>query len=236
MNQILLVDDVKLLLEFQKKFLASSSVHILTACDGIEALEVAHRERPDLIVMDKYMPKMDGIACCSTLKSDPMLKHIPVIMVSNAARPADIEEYTRIGCSDYLAKPIDGKLFLNTIKKYLPAIERRGARVICRAAVQLTRNGAVHPVMSEDISMGGIYLVTDLPIISGEELQLSFVLPRSQVPTEVRGKVTWVNRNSVSGGKGSLPGVGVEFIEITGSGIPLLRRSELTTYVSSSSS
>jgi CheY-like chemotaxis protein/Tfp pilus assembly protein PilZ len=235
MHKILLVDDVKLLLEFQKKFLASSSVHVLTAGDGMEALEVAHRERPDLIVLDKYMPRMDGIACCSTLKSDPLLKHIPVIMVSNAARPADIEEYTRIGCSDYLAKPIDGKLFLNTIKKYLPSIERRGARVICRAKVQLTRNGAVHPVMSEDISMGGIYLVTELPITRGEELQFSFVLPGSQVPTEVRGKVTWVNRGSVSGRGKVPPGIGVEFIEITGAGIPLLRRSELTAYVSSSS-
>lgn len=235
MHKILLVDDVKLLLEFQKKFLASSSVHVLTASDGIEALEVAHRERPDLIVLDKYMPKMDGITCCSTLKSDPLLKHIPVIMVSNAVRPADIEEYTRIGCSDYLAKPIDGKLFLNTIKKYLPSIERRGSRVICRIEVRLICNGAVHLMNSEDVSTGGIYLATEISIARGEEVRISFVLPGSETPTEVRGKVTWVNRDSVSGKGKVSPGIGVEFIEITGSGIPLLRRSELASYVSSCS-
>lgn len=232
MQKILLVDDVKLLLELQKKFLASSAVHILTAGDGAEALEIARRERPDLIVMDKYMPKMDGIACCLALKAEPLLQHIPVIMVSNSARPEDIEEYSRIGCNDYLSKPIDGKLFLNTIQKYLPAIERRGSRVVCRTEVQLSCKGAAYTVRSEDISLGGIYLITSSFLLAGEELQLSFVLPGSDVPTEVRGRVAWVTKGGIPGKELLPPGVGVEFIEITGKGMPLLRKSELNAYVS----
>lgn len=231
MHKILLVDDVKLLLELQKKFLASSNVHILTAGDGSEALEIAHRERPDLIVLDKFMPKMDGIACCSALKADPHLKHIPIIMVSNAVKAEDIEEYTRIGCNDYLAKPIDGKLFLNTIQKYLPSIERRGLRVICRTEVHLSCSGAVHTVMSEDISFGGIYLAAGFSLSRGEEVQLSFVLPGSDTPTEIRGRVAWASRGCLTGRVGLPPGFGIEFLEITGKGMPLLRKSELKDYI-----
>ena len=92
MPKILLVDDVKLLLEIQKGFLASSNLEIFTAGDGLEALDIARQERPDLIILDKYMPRMDGVTCCSTLKNDPYLKRIPVIIVSNADKPEDIDE------------------------------------------------------------------------------------------------------------------------------------------------
>jgi len=231
MHKILLVDDVKLLLEMQKRFLAPSKVNILTAADGAEALEVARRERPDLIVMDRYMPNMDGIVCCATLKADPALVHIPVIMVSNAAQPADIDEYNRIGCNGYLSKPIDGKIFLNTIKKYLPSIERRGQRVTCRIEVRLTRNGSVQVGLSEDLSPGGMYVTSGLPISRGDELSVSFVLPGSDSPTEARGRVAWVNRPGMAVRAGLQPGFGIEFLEITGKGIPLLRTSELKSYI-----
>src|SRR5690242_8703715 len=108
----------------QRKYLASSMAHILTAGDGVEALDVARREFPDLIVMDRYMPRMDGITCCVAIKGDPKLRHIPVIIASNTDSPADLEEYTRAGCSAHLLKPFDGEVFLRTLKKFLPAIER----------------------------------------------------------------------------------------------------------------
>src|SRR6185369_2073121 len=89
MKKILLVDDVRLLLDIQKRFLASSQVRILTAGDGAEALEIVRLEHPDLIIMDKYMPKMNGLDCCVAIKADQSIAHIPVIMSTNAARQAD---------------------------------------------------------------------------------------------------------------------------------------------------
>jgi len=231
MEKILLVDDVKLLLELQKRFLASSPVQILTACDGLEALEVARKEQPQLIVMDKYMPNMDGLTCCREIKADPLLRHIPVIMVSNAPQSVEIEEFRSIGIDAYLAKPIEGKLFLNTIRKYLPSVERRGSRLPCRLPVQLTASGSILDCMSEDISFGGMFVATARPFSRGDELFLSFVLPGCEAPIDVRGVVAWVNSRDV---KSSLPpGVGVEFLEITGSGMPLLRSSELKSFVAS---
>lgn len=235
MHKILLVDDVKLLLEIQKKFLASSLVNILTACNGAEALDVATREMPDLIVMDKYMPIMDGIACCTTLKADNHLKHIPVIMVSNATNPSDIDEYNRAGCSAYLPKPLDGKAFLDTIKKFLPAIERRAVRVPVQIEVRLTMSGAAYQAMSEDITLGGIYVSSVLLVSADEELQLSFILPGSDTPTEATGRVVWVNRTAPIGASGLKPGFGIEFTRITGSGIPFMRIEELKKFIAAHS-
>ncbi len=234
-HKILLVDDVKLLLEIQKKYLVSSAVHILTAGNGLEALDIARRELPDLIVMDRYMPKMDGISCCSAIKGDPKLRHIPVIMASNTDSPAELDECIRAGCSGYLAKPFDGEVFLGTLKKFLPAIERRAGRIPFHAEVRLTINGAVHPGMSEDLTLSGIYVATGAAISKGEELNLSFVIPGSDSPLEARGRVAWVNRKGSDGRTGFKPGLGIELLEITGQGIPFLRRAELNVFVSRNS-
>lgn len=232
MHKILLVDDVKLLLEMQKKYLASSTVHILTAGDGVEALEVARREFPDLIVMDRYMPNMDGMTCCAAIKGDPKLSHIPIIMASNTGSPEELEEYVRAGCSAHLAKPFDGEDFLKTLKQFLPAIERRASRIPFHAEVRLTVSGAVHSGTSEDITLSGIYVATGVLFSKGEELRLSFTLPGSDSPLEVRGRVAWINSNSGKGTNGLKPGIGIEFLEITGQGIPFLRRAELSGFIS----
>lgn len=235
MDKILLVDDVKLLLELQKRFLASSRVQIFTAHDGFEALEVARKELPQLIVMDKYMPNMDGLACCREIKGDPNLRHIPVVMVSNAAHADEVEELRSMGVDDYLSKPLEGKLFLNTIKRYLPAIERRGTRLPCRINVRLTTAGATHAGMSEDIGIGGIYVATGHPFSRGEELLLSFVLPGCEAPIEARGVVAWVNERGNAVKPSLSPGIGIKFIEITGSGMTLVRTSELKSFIAAAS-
>jgi CheY-like chemotaxis protein len=231
MHKILLVDDVKLLLEMQKKYLASSCVQILTAGNGLEALDVARRELPDLIVMDRYMPKMDGVTCCTAIKDDPKLKHIPVIIASNTDTPEDLDEFTRAGFSGFLTKPFDGEVFLKTLKEFLPAIERRASRIPFRAEVRLTIDGTIQSGMSEDVTLNGIYVATEALVSKGEEVALSFMLPGCDSPLEARGRVAWVN-SGVSKGKNELnPGIGIEFLEITGQGIPFLRKAELNAFV-----
>ena len=69
--KVLLVDDVTMFLELQKVFLKLSSVHVLTACNGIEAIEMARRERPALIFMDLHLPGMNGDECCAAIKLAP---------------------------------------------------------------------------------------------------------------------------------------------------------------------
>src|SRR5512137_1616668 len=81
-TEILLVDDAKIFIDIQKDFLKYSPVQIITAYNGIDALETVRRKRPDLIVMDVGMPDPDGVSCCKTIKEEYAHCDIPVILIS----------------------------------------------------------------------------------------------------------------------------------------------------------
>lgn len=225
MKKILLVDDVNLLIEIQKKFLASSCVHIITASNGVEALEQVRRERPDLVVMDKYMPVMNGLECCKAIKADPDIAHIPVIMASNATSGEDVQEFLRAGCAEILSKPLEGKIFLNVIKKYIPDIERRGVRIPVEMQMKILANGLSYDASMENLSINGVFAVTGINAEINDVLKFTFKLPESDVPMEVKGRVVWQRR---SGGE---QGFGVEFMEVVGQGVSLLRINELKKFI-----
>ncbi len=94
--------------------------------DGVDlsadALEVAKRERPDLIVMDIQLPEMSGLEVTEKIKSDPDLAPIPVIAVTAFAMKGDEERIRAAGCEAYLSKPISIDRFISTIKAFLPPI------------------------------------------------------------------------------------------------------------------
>lgn len=87
MSAILLVDDEKDLLELYTDVLEVMGYQVLHAHDGLEALELAYRQRPDLIVTDWMMPRMDGVELCRSLLRDPELEDIPIILHSTRRAP-----------------------------------------------------------------------------------------------------------------------------------------------------
>jgi CheY-like chemotaxis protein len=227
MKKILIVDDVKLLRDVYKRHLATFQVEVFIATEGEEALEIARRELPDLIIMDRYMPKMNGIASCLAIKADPSLAHIPVIMATNAARQDDADECIRAGASGIISKPIESKALLDIIKEYLPEINRRPARVAEALEMKIVADQSLHPALTEDISVNGAFAVSDLHVAVNEELMFSFLLPGKEVPIEAQGRVVWLRKG------GAVPGFGIEFSKITGQGLPMLRLGELKDFVQS---
>jgi CheY-like chemotaxis protein len=232
MDKILLIDDLAMHRDRQKGILSSAQVHVLTASAGDEALAVARRERPNLIVMGGDLPDMDGVSCCREIKTDPLLKHIPVIMLTNAVKSAEFDNYRAAGFTDFLPKPIDSKMYFSTVKKYIPSIERRRVRVPLFTEVMLTGNYGFHVGMTKDIGPKGIYVTSELEPSPDEEFRVSFMLPGSVAPTEVRSKVAWFRNRGCKGDSGVKPGFGVEFLEITGKGNPFHRKCELDSFVS----
>lgn len=220
---VLLVDDVKLLLELEKNFLKHSAVRILTASNGEEALQIAREERPDLIYMDLNMPVMDGKSCCATIKSDPALRSIPVIMVTTAGSQIDELRCREAGCDDYLTKPIDRRLFLEKGRRYVPSIDRRELRVTCMAEISLVNGIVIGNANSSDISVGGLYVAADRSPQSDGELKVSFTLPGSDIKIKAKGRVAWDNSGSARK-KPRLPaGFGLEFTEIDTDAIKEIR-------------
>ena len=117
--QILIVDDNPQNLDIFQTRLAAQGYEILTASDGEEALAVAREKRPDLILLDIMMPKLNGIEVCRRLKSDPSLPFMPIIMVTAKADPKDVVAGLEAGADEYLAKPVDQTALVARVKSML---------------------------------------------------------------------------------------------------------------------
>lgn len=223
-KKVLLVDDVKLLLELEKAFLRGLPVDVLVAHNGAEALEIVKRERPDLIYLDLNMPIMDGPTCCRNLKADPATKGIPVIMVTTAGREQDELLCREAGCDDYITKPINGKIFLEKGRKCIADFERRQRRFSLSADVQFLKNGEPRYGMITDISPGGLFIALPGDAMPDDPVDLSFSLPLNgkTVLVAARGRVAWEN-NADSLRKPAYPaGIGVEFTDIDPAVIALI--------------
>lgn len=210
--KILLVDDVQLILELEKSFLKFLPVRVMTARNGQEALDLARRERPDLIYMDLNMPVMDGPSCCAAIKADPDLAATPVIMVTTAGRVEDEALCRQAGCSDFLTKPIDRRVFLEKGRTYIPTIDRREPRVACAAPLSVSSGGDSVRGVSADLSIGGMYVATNLPVAADSPVELTFVVPGAEGrEVSATGRVAWENGGDRRR-KPCLPvGFGVEF-------------------------
>jgi len=214
-SKILLVDDVSMFLELQKTFLKFSSVHVLTAQDGVEALGMVKKERPSLVFMDLHMPIMDGAECCARIKADAEFKSLPVVMITSEGKGEDRQLCYKAGCDDFLTKPLDRTLFLETARKYLPAIDRRDSRIPCRAKVKFRAFGITLSAEILDLSPNGIFIAADYEVALGTILEVVFQLPENGALIQSKGRVAWLN-NCKERKKSKLPvGFGIEFIAMT---------------------
>jgi two-component system cell cycle response regulator DivK len=117
-KKILVVEDVELNRDLVVQLL-EDRYEVLTATDGRAALEVAERERPDLILMDLSLPVVDGWEATRRIKANAALEDIPIIAVSAHAMTGDAEKARLAGCDDYLSKPLDDQLLFEKLTKFL---------------------------------------------------------------------------------------------------------------------
>ncbi len=111
-GRVLIVDDTQPNLLLLERQLSDEFFDVLTARSGAQALEIAARERPDIILLDVMMPGMDGFEVCRRLKADRALMHIPVVMVTALDQPAARVQALDAGADDFLIKPVrDIELF-----------------------------------------------------------------------------------------------------------------------------
>lgn len=120
-KKILVVDDSATSLMWQRMILQQEAYDLVTARDGQEGVERAVAERPDLILMDVMMPRMDGFAACRALRANPATSAIPVIMVTTRSEWNSVESGYTSGCSDYITKPIDRLELLAKVRSCLAA-------------------------------------------------------------------------------------------------------------------
>ena len=118
-KRVLIVDDSPTALLWQRMLLQMEQYETLTAADGAEGVLVATRERPDLILLDVSMPKMDGIEACRALRAAPETADIPILMVTTHSEMDNVLAGFEAGCNEYLTKPLERTEFLTKVRSYL---------------------------------------------------------------------------------------------------------------------
>jgi two-component system alkaline phosphatase synthesis response regulator PhoP len=118
-STVLIVDDNAQNVELLQAFLEALPVKIVTAFDGVDALEKVREHTPDLILLDIMMPRMSGFQVCKRIKGDPETKDIQVLMVTALNELGDIEQATECGTDDFVSKPVNKFELLTRVKSLL---------------------------------------------------------------------------------------------------------------------
>ena len=150
--KILLVDDEPDILEIISYTLKSENYEVLTATNGIRAIEIAKSERPHLILMDVMMPKMDGEAC-EIIRSDSKIGKTLIAFLS-----ARGEDYSKIagfnaGAEDFITKPINPKVLKGNLKSLLRRIEVNDSEVINLKNLTIDRNSYKVTIDNKEITL-----------------------------------------------------------------------------------
>jgi len=118
-KRILIVDDERELVKAIEIRLQQAGYEALVAYDGKEGLEKTYKEKPDLIILDLMLPKMDGYKVCSLLKADTRYSKIPIIIFTARAQESNIEMGQEAGADAYMTKPFEYQVLLSKIKELL---------------------------------------------------------------------------------------------------------------------
>ena len=125
--RILVADDNETNRDILATRLAANGYEVLHAGDGEQVLAAMREHRPDLILLDIMMPKLDGIEVCRRLKADASLPFTPIILVTAKAESGDVVEGLDAGADEYLTKPVDQKALVARVKALLRIKERHDA-------------------------------------------------------------------------------------------------------------
>jgi len=116
---ILVVDDNEQNLELLQAYLEDVECRTIPAKDGIAALEIIKKSKPDLVLLDVMMPRMSGFEVCRRIKNNPLTADLPVIMVTALNELGDIERAIESGTDDFLSKPVNKLELITRVKTML---------------------------------------------------------------------------------------------------------------------
>jgi two-component system cell cycle response regulator DivK len=116
---VLIVEDNELNMKLFRDLLEAHGYQTSGTSNGVEALDLVRKMRPDLILMDIQLPQVSGLEVTRWIKDDPELRSIPVVAVTAFAMKGDEERIREGGCEAYLSKPISVGKFIETVRRFI---------------------------------------------------------------------------------------------------------------------
>ncbi len=207
--RILLVGDVRRLVELLKNYLRRTTCRILTSRVGEETLAACRRERPDVVFLDASLEDPGGVEACRALKSEPMLRSIPVVLVASRDM---IDRCLGAGCDDVLPKPVVQEEFLSRVRRFVALRERGEGRIPVSLRVEYRSPAGDRAAYTKDLSPRGAFIKTIEPLPVGSRLRVTIHLPKGRPPLNLRAEVMRIVRRPAAHSH-LLPGMGVRFVD-----------------------
>ncbi len=211
-KKILVADDTEVFRELGSAFLARLGT-ILTASTGSEAIEIARREQPAVMIVDFNMPDMCGDNLCRAVKADRDLHRTPVLLVISGQCAEDHARAVRAQADDILTKPLS-RIQLGLSVSRLLGEERHLAltRVPLEenVRVRLVRANASSWGVMRDVSRGGIFVESPGKLPIDTEIDLDFRLPNTRKSLRPTAQVMWTGLHP----KTRAPGMGLRFLAL----------------------
>jgi uncharacterized protein (TIGR02266 family) len=211
-KKILVADDAEVFRELGSAFLVRLGT-VLTASTGCEALEIARREQPAVMIVDFDMPDMCGDNLCRAIKADRDLHRTPVILVTSGQCAEDHARAVRAQADDVLTKPLS-RIQLGLSVSRLLGEERH----LALTRVPLDENVRVRLVRADssswgvmrDLSRGGIFVESTGKLPIDTEIDLDFRLPKVRKPLRPTAQVRWTGLHP----RTRAPGMGLRFLAL----------------------
>ena len=146
--EILIAEDSRTQAEKLRYLLEQRGYSVAAASDGRKALAAARQRKPTMIVSDVVMPELDGFGLCHAVKADPLLKGVPVILVTTLADPHDVVRGLECGADLFIRKPFDDDYLLSRVEYVLMNLELRRSQNV-RIGMEITLGGERHFITSE---------------------------------------------------------------------------------------
>lgn len=154
--KILLIDDEEDILEFLEHVLAKAGAKVVTGVNGQEAIALAQKHNPDIIILDKMMPVMDGVTACAELRKIDALKKTKIVMLSAISDTESQIEGLELGADDYLVKPIKSNLLISKIKSQLrqfKSLKQNRPEIIEYKHIRIDRSKFIVHISGNDIAL-----------------------------------------------------------------------------------
>jgi len=207
---VLIADDLKFFLEIEKSYLQRGGFEVLTATSGEEAVDVARKRQPHLVLLDLEMPIMDGAGACAAMRKVASLQATPIIIMSATGTPQNRERCLKAGCTEFVIKPEKPDELLGIVARILSIKKREAKRITVVFNVTGTHASRQVVGQAKDLGEKGLLLETSTAISVGSVLELEFYLPGTRSQVKVKAKVVRAGKTPEGA-----PQAGIEFIDLS---------------------
>lgn len=208
-RSILVVDDLHVFLELERAFFERAGFEVHTASRGAEALERARALRPDAILLDIYMPDMDGAECCRRIKQDPDLRGAAVVMITSKAIERDRKRCIEAGCDGFLSKIAPHSEILMEIERVLAKrVLSPGAAGLSFAVSYAPPQKPMRRSLGSDLGPDGLFIGSSEALPGGSAIRMEIELAGVERRLRLGGQVI---RSECAGGR--VRGLHVRFID-----------------------